>query len=95
MFSYNFLVHVFWMINMVAYHYILLFHSQVPNYAFYLTGGALTSAKGAITNLWSSFTANNNNAGSGEESFTDAAIEAIESQANAEKPKEGDTGQEY
>ncbi|ROT77336.1 putative late secretory pathway protein AVL9-like [Penaeus vannamei] len=57
-------------------------------------GGALTSAKGAITNLWSSFTANNNNAGSGDESFTDAAIEATESQANAEKPKEGDTGQE-
>lgn len=54
-------------------------------------GGALTSAKGAITNLWSSFTANNNNAGSGDESFTDAAIEATESQANAEKPKEGDT----
>ncbi|ROT77334.1 Late secretory pathway protein AVL9-like protein [Penaeus vannamei] len=31
---------------------------------------------------------------SGDESFTDAAIEATESQANAEKPKEGDTGQE-
>ncbi|XP_042230694.1 late secretory pathway protein AVL9 homolog isoform X2 [Homarus americanus] len=43
-------------------------------------GGALTSARGAITNLWSSFTTSSNSTMISESSFMDPAMEATETQ---------------
>ncbi|XP_066953015.1 late secretory pathway protein AVL9 homolog isoform X3 [Macrobrachium rosenbergii] len=48
-------------------------------------GGALTSARGAITNLWSSFTTTSNTSLSTESSGLDQAVEAIEAQCNSEQ----------
>ncbi|XP_068213138.1 late secretory pathway protein AVL9 homolog isoform X2 [Palaemon carinicauda] len=48
-------------------------------------GGALTSARGAITNLWSSFTTTSNTSLSSESGVPDQAFEATEAQCNTEQ----------
>lgn len=44
-------------------------------------GGALTSARGAISNLWSSFTTTNQSTGTTDSSLADSAMEATETQS--------------
>lgn len=45
-----------------------------------MPGGALTSARGAISHLWSSFTTTNNSTNTAESPLADSAMEATETQ---------------